>query len=129
MAGAAGKRAPKLEWALGLLGSLLVLGSIGFLLWQVARDEPAYPELRVEPVDVVEQAQAFLLLLRVVNSGAASAQGVRIEGRLRLQDRAETSRVTLDYVPAGSERSAGLYFRADPRRHPLELRAEGYQEP
>lgn len=129
MTGAARDRTPKLEWVLGLLGLLLVLGTIGFLLWQMVQDEPTYPNLRIEAVEVERQEHAWLVVLRVVNSGGATAQGVQIEGRLRLPERVETSGVTLDYVPAGSSRRAGLYFHADPGNHPLELRAEGYQEP
>ena len=41
----------------------------------------------------------------------------------------ETSLVTVDYVAAGSERDAALFFSNDPRQGELTVRAKGYIEP
>jgi uncharacterized protein (TIGR02588 family) len=41
----------------------------------------------------------------------------------------ETSEVTIDYVPAGSQRQAGLFFIRDPQQYELQLSAKGYEQP
>ena len=41
----------------------------------------------------------------------------------------ENSLVTVDYVAAGSERDAALFFSNDPRQGEVTVRAKGYIEP
>ena len=53
-----------------------------------------------------------------------------VEGELEADTgKVETSETTIDYVPAEGEQRGGLYFRQDPRRLRLKLRAHGYREP
>ena len=82
-------------------------------------------------VDSIQQAgPGFLVIFRARNSGRKTAAGVIVEGELMSDSgRVETSETTLDYVPAGGEQRAGLYFARDPRSLKLRLRAEGYRSP
>lgn len=129
MAGRVRDRTPLLEWVAGLIGLTIVVGSVGFLVYQGIRSEPPYPELDVQVVDVKPQADGYLAVLRIDNRGGATAQNATVTGRLQTPEGTETSEVTVDYVPAESSRRAGLFFTRDPRRHPLHVRAEGYQKP
>ena len=64
------------------------------------------------------------------NASRRTAAAVSIEGTLRDGGQTvETSTATLSFVPGHSERKAGLIFTRDPRRHALEVRATGYEEP
>lgn len=123
------QRASKLEWACGILGLALILLAIGFMTWQVLRSDARYPDLRLVVTDIRPQGERYLVVVRVQNRGGASAQAVRVRGRLAGTGGDEASEATVDYVPAGSARQVGLYFRHDPARYRLELRTEGYQEP
>lgn len=120
---------PLLEWIIGLAGAAVVVASVGFLIAQGLRTEPPHPRLDVHVLEVERQPNGYLAVLRIANRGGATAQNAVVSGRLETPDGPETSEVTIDYVPANSFRRAGLFFRADPRKYALELRAEGYQSP
>ena len=51
-----------------------------------------------------------------------------VEGEL-VAGAPEWREATIDYLPAGSERRAGLVFGADPQTHGLKLRAKSFIEP
>lgn len=120
---------PKLEWAMGLFGLALVAGVIGFITYRAVQDQTPYPDLRFDVAAVHERRGGYIVVLRVVNRGGVTAQGARIVGRLRGPDGTETSEINIDYVPAGSSRRAGLFFRNDPTQYRLDVSAEGYQSP
>jgi uncharacterized protein (TIGR02588 family) len=66
----------------------------------------------------------------VINRGSSVAAGLVIEGVLSDNSSAvETSTITIDYVPSGSQRQAGLYFTRDPRTLRLQVRPKGYVDP
>ena len=70
------------------------------------------------------------MLFRARNTGRTTAAEVVVEGELEAESGSgEKSETTLDYVPAEGEQGGGLYFRQDPRRSRLRLRAQGYREP
>ncbi|HEX2248993.1 MAG TPA: hypothetical protein VHH32_01510 [Gemmatimonadales bacterium] len=119
-----------LEWIVAAVSALLVLGVIGFLLYDGVVSPKTPPDVRVE-VDSIQQAgPGFLVILRARNDGHNTAADVIIEGELMADSgRVETSETTIDYVPAGGEQRAGLYFTRDPRRLKLRLRAHGYRDP
>ena len=53
-----------------------------------------------------------------------------VEGVLREKTATlEISAITMDYVPSGSQRKAGLIFSKDPRQFDLQIRAKGYVQP
>jgi uncharacterized protein (TIGR02588 family) len=118
------------EWIVAALSALLVLGVIGFLIYDGLGSPKTPPDVRVE-VDSIQQAgPGFLVLLRARNMGNNTAADVIIEGELMTDSgRVETSETVIDYVPAGGEQRAGLYFIRDPRKAKLRLRAHGYREP
>jgi uncharacterized protein (TIGR02588 family) len=58
------------------------------------------------------------------------AAGLMVEGVLKEGTATvETSAITMDYVPSGSQRRAGLIFSRDPRKFELQIRAKGYEQP
>jgi uncharacterized protein (TIGR02588 family) len=132
----AAKAPPKLDdaplwmWGIGLLGLLLILGSIGFALYEAAAGDSSPPNVTVEVEDILPAQNGFLVEFRVVNEGGSTAAGLTVQGELR--DRTEiveTSDTTIEYVPSHSERAGGLFFTLDPREYELQLRAKGYEMP
>ena len=118
------------EWIVAALSAVLVLGMIGFLMYDGVASPRTPPDVTIE-VDSIQQAgPGFLVIVRARNSGRKTAAGVVVEGELMSDSgRVETSETTLDYVPAGGVQRAGLYFTRDPRRLKLRLKALGYREP
>jgi uncharacterized protein (TIGR02588 family) len=122
--------APLWMWAIGMLGLMLVLGSIGFALYEAAVGDSSPPNVRVQVEGIVPAQNGFLVEIRVVNDGGTTAAGLTVEGELRDGTRVvETSDTTVEYVPSRSERAGGLFFTMDPRQYELQLRAKGYETP
>jgi uncharacterized protein (TIGR02588 family) len=125
-----GSDIPLFEWLVAAIGLVLVTGSIAFLLYEAVRGSEAPPDVivRVESVSPVEAG--YLVRFRAVNRGGQTAAGLLVRGDLKGEaEVVETSEARLDYLPGGSERQGGLYFRENPDRFRLEIRARGYERP
>lgn len=66
--------------------------------------------------------------ITVYNTGGSTAAQVEIGGELVVSGDVERSQVTLDYVPDGSLKRAGLIFHGDPGNGTLNVRPVGYRE-
>lgn len=119
----------KWEWVAGAIGLVLVLASVGYLAR--AALQPATPPRVVVVVDSVASGTGMHLVhFTARNEGRATAASVTVEGELSTgTGEPVLSTTDIDFVPAGSSRSGGLYFRDDPRRGQLVVRALGYTEP
>lgn len=122
---------PLLEWIASIVGLLLTVAMIGFIGWQALNGPGAEPPaIVVEVQHIVESADGFVVEIKAANRSPATAAAVQVRGVLsRGRREVATSQATIDYVPGHSERSAGLFFKEDPRAYRLEVRALGYTEP
>jgi uncharacterized protein (TIGR02588 family) len=121
---------PVWSWAVAALGLLLVAGSAGFMLYtEFVRDNS--PPLVTIAIDAIAPSgDGYVVKIGVINRGSSVAAGLVIEGVLSDNSSAvETSTITIDYVPSGSQRQAGLYFTRDPRTLRLQVRPKGYVDP
>ena len=115
---------------LAALGMLFVLGSFALLVRDTIVGDRPVANISVRVETILPSAQGYLVTLKIVNVGKATAAGLSIEGVLtRAGTRLETSQITVDYVAAGSERAAVLFFSNDPREGELTVRPKGYIEP
>jgi len=122
--------APLSEWVIGVVAALLVLGMVGYILYEALSATESTPELAISVSDVEEIAGRYTVRFRAINTGDAAAAAVQVEGHLGFGgETVETSEVTLDYVPAHSEREGALLFTRDPAGYELELEPRGYQMP
>jgi uncharacterized protein (TIGR02588 family) len=121
---------PMWEWVVALFGVVLVLGSIGFMAYQVVAGDDSPPDVLIRTDTILPVETGYLVQIRAVNQGGSTAAELRIEGTLRGErGRVETSEIVIDYIPAHSHRKGGLFFTQDPRQFTLQLRAKGYAEP
>jgi len=121
---------PVIEWVAAGLGLLLVTGVVIYLLIDGFAARPAFPEIAIEVQSLQRAGDGHVASFKAINRGRENASAVVIEGELRRGGTSiEQSWVTLDYLPSGSERSAGLFFAEDPRRYELVIRARGYVKP
>ena len=121
---------PFWEWIVAYIGLALVLGSIGFMLYQAIAGDPSPPQVVVRTETVRALNHGYLVQIRAINEGGSAAANVSVEGMLTDHNGpVEVSQTTLDYVPARSYRQGGLFFTHDPQRFRLQLRAVGYTEP
>jgi uncharacterized protein (TIGR02588 family) len=128
--GAGGGRRSRWEWVAAIASTLLVLGVVGYLLYDAVARPRTPPAVTVQADTVFKAGGLWLVEFRARNDGHQTAAAVRVEGELKEGEQTvETSEAVLDYVPGESVRRGGLFFRADPRAYRLELRAHGYQKP
>lgn len=121
---------PFWERVVALLGLLLVLASLGFLLYQGLWGDNSPPDVVIELEAILSSGEDYLVRFKARNLGGETAAGVQVTGTLRQSGREiEKAETVIDYVPAGSEQSGGLYFSNDPGTAELELRASGYRIP
>ncbi len=119
---------PWLEWAAAAVGLVLVLAAVFVIGREAVAGKPGPPQITVRAERVTETPSGFVVDVVATNSGGETAAAVVIEGEL-IGGTPEWREATLDYLPAGSERRAGLVFGSDPRTHGLKLRAKGFVEP
>jgi uncharacterized protein (TIGR02588 family) len=118
------------EWIVAIASAALVLAVLGTLIYEGVQSPKTPPDVTIE-VDSIRRAGAgYLVLFRARNGGRSTAAEVLVEGELEADSgKVETSETKIDYVPAGGEQQGGLYFRRDPQRSRLRLRAHGYRDP
>jgi uncharacterized protein (TIGR02588 family) len=115
---------------LAAVGMLFVLGSFAILMRESLTGGQPVAAISVRVDEILPSAQGFLVSVKIDNAGNATAAALSVEGVLmRGGTTVETSLVTVDYVAAGSERDAALFFANDPRQGDLSVRAKGYIEP
>ena len=121
---------PSWSWVASAVGMTLAIGSAVFMLHNALTNDSSLPEIRIETDSIVRNGGGYVVPMRVMNAGESVAADLLIEGVLEERGvTVETSRITLDYVPASSERRAGLIFRRDPRGFDMRIEAKGYVEP
>ena len=121
---------PVWSWVAAAVGLILVAGSVCFMLYQHFAEDHTPPLAAIEILSVVPSGEGYLVTIDVTNRGDEVASGLVIEGVLGdAATPVETSTITIDYVPSGSHRQAGLYFTRDPGRFNLEIQPKGYVDP
>jgi uncharacterized protein (TIGR02588 family) len=122
--------APLWMWGIGVLGLVLILGSIGFVLYEAVAGDSSPPDVKVQVEAILPTQNGFLVEFRLINEGGTTAAGLTVEGELQNgAEIVESSDTTIEYLPSHSERKGGLFFTLDPRRYQLQLRAKGYETP
>lgn len=123
--------APPLEWAMAVVGLILVAATIGFLIYQAFAGKRSPPDITVRADSITTVRDGYLVRFRATNHGELTAAAVTVEGELKDQTggSVETSSAAVRYAPSGSEVTGGIYFSRDPREFDLQLRAKGYEEP
>jgi uncharacterized protein (TIGR02588 family) len=122
-------RESRLQIVVSWLAGLLLLGVVGYLVWEGTRTGvPAAFEARIEPVR--ESEDLYYLPLTVTNTGGESVQGLGVSLELFDGDTiVERSSATIDWLPEGSSRQVVVILDRDPRRYRPVVGFEGYQVP
>ncbi len=124
------EKTPVLEWFVAAIGLILVIGVVGFMLYQASNKHDAPPNIEIIVDSVTPNKSGYLVEFEVKNSGEKTAAAVMIEGELKKgEETIETSTSTLTYAPSNSARKGGLFFSKNPRQFNLEIRATAYEAP
>lgn len=118
------------EWLIASISALLVATTIGYLVYDSLKQGTTPPLIEIRADSTIVVDGTYIVELQLRNSGRTTAERLTIEGTLLHGDSAvQTSTVTLDYLPARSERRAALIFSHDPGLYRLRLRPTGYTHP
>jgi uncharacterized protein (TIGR02588 family) len=118
------------EWVAGGLGGLLVIASIGYLIFAEAAGGATAPQLEFVTQKTEQQSDGYVVEFKATNHSNFSAAKVKVRGELRSGgDVIETAETELDYLPAFSSRAAGLYFQHDPEKSDLRIFPVSYADP
>ena len=124
------EKTSRLEWAVALLGLVLVLGAAGYMAAYGLAGPKRPPVLMIEQVSVVPVEGRYALRFEARNEGDATAASVQLAAEL-LEDGevVERAEAVLDYLPRDSRREGAFLFSRDPQAYVLDLRIEGYTAP
>lgn len=124
------RKPPPWERVVAGTGLALVTALLGYLLHHAIAGDHSPPNVLVDVVEIRENGDDFLVIFEGRNDGGTTASGVVITGSLsRFGIVTESASTTLDFLPAGSSRRGGLFFRHDPRELTLRLTPSGYVVP
>lgn len=120
----------RLEWAVFAVGLVLVLGTIGALVWDGIRASDEPPDLIVELGAPERRGQGWAVPVTMHNRGGQTAEGVRVEVALELSGgRRETAELEFPFLPRASQREGWVHFLHPPGAGRLTGRVAGYEEP
>jgi len=124
-------RAPVLEWIAAGIGLVMILFVFAVIAREaITAETTQLPAIEVQVRRILPSTNGFVVEFEAVNRSSGTAAAVEIEGRLGSEsDPVETSSAVLDYVAGNAIAGGGLFFRRDPRKYPLEVRALGFQIP
>lgn len=124
------RAAERIEWALGLVSGVVVLGIIGYLALQGLSSARALPDLVVSAGPAAAPAGAPQLRFTLVNRGGRAATAVALSLTLRDGARVVGQRhLTVDQVPAHSQVTGAFLLPPDAPALTPELAVEGYLDP
>ena len=118
-----------LETLVSLVSALLLLGAIGFLIWEgVSLTEP--PRFEAETGVMWTSDGRYYLPMEVYNSGGESVQNLGLS--VTLKDGGETvtrAETAIAWLPAHSQRRAVVIFDRNPETYRVVTDFEGYEPP
>jgi len=122
---------PLIEWIVGGIGLVLVTSMIALLAYEEIAGDSSPPDvvLKIQSRHHLQQNQ--VISVTVMNQGGEPASTVKIQGELLNEqgDVVESALSEIDYLPARSEREAGLIFTRPTENFQVKLRALGYEKP
>jgi uncharacterized protein (TIGR02588 family) len=123
---------PFWEQIAGFIGLLLVLGVLGFLIYEGIQPQTE-AEIVTEVKSISPQPGGYLVSFEASNRGHSTAAGVLVEGALydlaNPDEPIETAEVTFDYIPDQSDRTGSFVFEHDPRQYDLRIQVKGFMDP
>jgi uncharacterized protein (TIGR02588 family) len=123
---------PRSEWIVAVFSLLLVLGAIGYLVYDTLTSPRLPADIRVSADTVIDGQGNYIVRFAARNVGGSTGASVLIAGELHPatnDSSIERSTATLRFIPGNSTRRGGLFFTHDPRTYRLVLRAEGFSAP
>jgi len=120
-----------LEWIVFAASLVLVLSTLGYLVYDVATIGEVPPNIEVQLGQPQQQSNRFLVPLSVTNRGGETAEGVHIEVTLESGGKEqESADFEIAFLPRSSTREGWVTFKTDPRTvEQMQARVLGFEKP
>lgn len=120
-----------LEWVIFAVGLVLVVSTLGYLIYDATATSEAPPNIEVKLGEIQPQGQNFLVPVIAENKGKQTAETVQIEVVLEKEGKEEESaELQIQFLPRGAKRSGWVTFETDPRTvEKIKTRAVGFEKP
>jgi uncharacterized protein (TIGR02588 family) len=120
-----------LEWIVFAASLVLVLSTLGYLVYDVATIGEVPPNIEVQLGQPQPQSNRFLVPLSVTNRGGETAQGVHVEVTLESGGKEqESADFEIAFLPRNSTREGWVTFKTDPRTvEQMQARVLGFEKP
>lgn len=120
-----------LEWIVFAASLVLVLGTLGYLVYDVATIGETPPQIEFQLGQPQAQANRFLVPVKVINRGNETAQAVQVEVTLESGgEEQESAQFELAFLPRHSTREAWVTFKTNPKTvEQMQARVLGFEKP
>lgn len=120
-----------LEWIIFAVGLVLVVSTLGYLIYDATTSSEAPPNIEVQLGETQPQGKNFLVPVIATNNGKQTAETVQIEVVLEKDGKEEESaELSIQFLPRGAKRSGWVTFETDPRKADnIKSRAVGFEKP
>lgn len=118
------------EWLTGLVATLLVLATIGWLVFEAISTDERPPEFSARVLTIEPVPSGWRVMVEVRNRADQAAAAVLVKGSLMdATTTIEDVEVTFDYIAGGSTTRGGLFFVNDPSRYRMQIVPTSFTEP
>lgn len=120
-----------LEWTVFAISLVLVLGTLGYLVYDGATLGQAPPKIEFQLGQPQPQLDHFVIAVSAINHGDETAQAVHIEVTLESSGQEqESAEFDLAFLPRHSTRQGWVTFQTDPRTvEKIQARVLGFEKP
>ena len=120
-----------LEWLVFAASLILVLSTLGYLVYDTATFGEAPPSIEFQLGQPQQRSNRFVVPVSVTNRGDETAQGVHIEVTLESGGQEqENADFEIAFLPRHSTRKGWVTFKTDPRSvEQMQARVLGFEKP
>lgn len=120
-----------LEWLVFAASLILVLSTLGYLVYDAATFGEAPPNIEFQIGQPQLRSNRFVVPVSVTNRGDETAQGVHIEVTLESGGKEEENAdFEIAFLPRHSTRKGWVTFKTDPRSvEQMQARVLGFEKP
>ncbi len=118
-----------LEWLITIISGILVVFTLGFLIYQLIFEEQTPPNIAIVLGEISQKDDAFAIPIQANNNGTETAENVIIEIVSENRDIEEKAQITFSYLPGKSSANGWITFTKKPDISSLKTHVVGYTTP
>ncbi|MEH6408576.1 MAG: hypothetical protein V7767_14965 [Leeuwenhoekiella sp.] len=118
-----------LEWVVLFISGILVLFTLGFLVYEMIFEEQTSPDIVVTYGRMENKSGYTALPVKATNNGAETAENLRIEIIAGSAKTEEKANLDFDYLPGKSSATGWVTFKYNQNPKTIQVHVLGYSIP